>query len=135
MNTITTILGALVLSLTAFVGSYFLSNNNQAVGSVASNEGYYSTTTDATFLVAPSYKVLRVGRGMFGSLIVTTTGSGVINVYDASTTINGGIYGTTTLAHITTSAAGTFTFDTNFNTGLLIETVGIDTGTTTITYK
>jgi len=96
---------------------------------------YQSTTTSATFAVAPAFKLLVDGSGTLGSLIVTTTGTGVINIYDATTTTNGAIYGTTTLAKLTTSAAGTYTFDTVFNTGLLVETVGTNTGSTTITYR
>lgn len=105
------------------------------LGSVSFGSEYQSTTTSQTFAVAPAFKLLVDGSGTLGSLIVTTTGTGVINIYDATTTTNGAIYGTTTLAKLTTSAAGTYTFDTVFNTGLLIETVGTNTGSTTITYR
>ena len=120
------ILGMILLAVVLSQKSY---------GSVSVTDEYNATTTSATFLVAPDFKLIKSGQGTFGSLVVTTTGTGVINVYDATTTVNGGIYGTTTLASLTTSAAGTYTFDTVFIRGLVVETVGANTGTTTITYR
>lgn len=123
---------AVCLSIFAFV---FNIRPNISASSVSLGSEYVSTTTSATFAVAPAFKTLVEGRGTLGSMVVTTTGTGVINVYDATTTTNGAIYGTTTLVKLTTSAAGTYEFDLVFNTGLLIETVGSNTGSTTITYR
>lgn len=122
---------ATILILFAFLDS----RSQNASASIIEGQGYYASSTDATFTVAPGFKVLRIGGGIFGSLVVSTTGSGVINIYDATTTTNGSIYGTTTIAHLTTTAVGTYTYDVTFNRGLLVETVGSNTGSTTITWK
>lgn len=123
---------AICLSIFALV---LQTQKGASFGSVSVGNEYVSTTTSATFAVAPAFKTLVQGPGTLGSIVVTTTGTGVINVYDATTTTNGAIYGTTTLVKLTTSAAGTYTFDMIFNTGLLVETVGTNTGSTTITYR
>jgi len=129
------VLLALAITLSLFAIILNLLVNKQSFGSVVQGSDYHSTTTSPTFAVAPSFKLIKDGSGTLGSLVVTTAGSGSINIYDATTTTNGGIYGTTTLVKLNTATAGTYTFDVAFYTGLLVETVGAGTGTTTITYR
>lgn len=133
MNTLSKILLAIAISLTLIV---LFAQGNRSFSSVSVSSEYYSTTTSPTFAVAPAFKVLKLGGGTLGSAVVTIAGAGgVINIYDATTTTNGAIYGTTTLAKLSTATAGTYTFDVVFNRGLLVETVGANTGTTTITFR
>lgn len=128
------LLATVLLLLVVFGVGY--SNKNVNLGSVTAGNEYNSTTTSPTFAVAPAFKLLKTGSGTLGSLIVTLSASGgVINIYDATTTTNGAIYGTTTLAKVSTATAGTYVFDTVFNRGLLVETVGSNIGSTTITWR
>jgi hypothetical protein len=91
------------------------------VGSIPIANDYVSTTTDSTFYVFPFYKVLKTGSGTFGSVVITNSMAGVLNVYDGTTT-NHLDRATTTLAKFGASAAaGTYTFDTRFMLGLIIE--------------
>lgn len=135
MNNIYKFLLATSITLSVFV-LLVSSNRGMSFSGVTVGNEYNSTTTSPTFTVVPDFKVLKSGSGTLGSLIVTVAGSGgVINIYDATTTTNGNIYGTTTLAKLSTATAGTYVFDTNFSKGLLVETVGLNTGTTTITWR
>jgi hypothetical protein len=107
----------------------------QALGSVARSNEYQSTTTDATF---PTFKVIKSGDGSLAQVTITTAGTGSLTFYDATTTdrtlrTNAA---TTTLAKFQiTTTVGTYTFDSIFRYGLLVETTGSNIGSTTITYR
>lgn len=128
-----------MLSIVFIISVFSISINQprEVRASVARSGEYQSTTTDATFAVAPAFKVIQTGEGTLGSLVVATAGSGVINVYDGTTTdaTKRTKAATTTLIHLTTSVQGTYQLDLVAHDGLLVETVGTQTGSTTITYR
>lgn len=110
---------------------------NSKTGSIMDGQAYNSTTTD-TFgaEIVGAFKVLKVGYGNLGSVVITTSTAGSFNLYDASTTVNGAVYGTTTLAKIGASAAaGTYTFDTTFTKGLVVEFQSTNLASSTITWR
>lgn len=85
----------------------------------------FSTTTSQSMVTATGFQLLRSGSGILGRVIITLPTATTFNLYDATTTVNGGIYGTTTLAKFGSNAgAGTYMFDIPFSRGLIIEYQG-----------
>ena len=129
---------AFVLFVSAFVIGEKISQSNTplTVGSVSRFSEYTSTTTktfNGTSLATPS--VLVLGPGTLGSITITGANTGVINIYDGTSTVTNKQTGTTTLATIPASTvAGTYTFDSLFTNGLVIEEIGL-VPTSTITYR
>lgn len=134
--------GVALLALGFIIAAFF--SQQPAYGSVEIGNNYLATTTAANSLYganATTDYLVRTGGGTFGSLVITGANTGIINIYDATTTSvlkRTGNKATSTI-HIASipasAAANTFTFDVQFNTGLLID---LDTGlmpTTTITYR
>ena len=116
-----------------------------SLGSVGVTDEYYSTSTAANtggFLRATNPTLIKTGQGTLGSVIVLKAGTagGYFNIYNATTTsINKRSGGVATSSIIITSlptdlAAGTYTFDVVFTTGLIVDWSGT-IGTTTITYR
>jgi len=114
------------------------------VGSVQRSNEYFSTTT-AAFINPLITGTVLTGNvepvsGALGSIIHTAAGTGVISIYDATTTNSAFRTGrvassTILLASIpSAAAAGTYTFDAVYKTGLLVVISGT-AGTTTITWR
>ena len=127
------VLGALMIML----ATYLVMNKPVALGSALVGNDYQATTTRAVTGVAlPSYFVLKSAGGSLGSIIITGANTGVINIYDSTTTGMHSLYATTSVAMIPASAAaGTYTFDVDIQRGIVFE---LGTGlmpTTTITYR
>jgi len=120
----------LVLSL----AGVFAENKGARLGSVNFANEYRSTSTLAAF---PNYAVLQSGSGSLGSVVVTLTGTGAFNLYDATSTQTNANWATTTLVSFPANiAAGTYTFDVIFRQGLLLEFTGSGTrASTTITFR
>ena|ERR1035437_785151 len=123
---------AVALSLVACVIA-LRTTGGTVLGSVNTGNEYHSTSTSAGFV---NYSVLQSGNGTIGSVVITMTGTGTIDLYDATSTVTNAAWATTTLAHFGASpTVGTYTFDVIFQKGLLVQ---FGTGTiasTTITYK
>jgi hypothetical protein len=143
-NTIIVGLIALLASLAILIPKLQVARQNQAVGSVTVGNEYVSTST-RTVAGAPLgirtllTKASEAGGppGVFGSVVIPITTSGPINVYDATNTTVLGYEGwaTTTLAAIPVSAiAGTYTFDTIYRKGLVLEVPGT-VATATVTWR
>lgn len=105
-------------------------------------DSYMSTTTSASFCgLAGNFKLLKTGGGTLGSVVITNeSAAGAFNLYDATTTALAGedIYATTTLAVIANSTAeGTYTYDSAFTRGLIVEVANsqLCAATSTITWK
>lgn len=130
----------LCILLTTFTIFTFTKNTQQPqsafFGSVPLGGEYHSTTTRTVAGIAlTSPTVLNTGPGALGSVVITGAGTGVINVYDGTTTTSHSDSATTTIATIPASAAaGTYTFDALYYKGLIIEIVG-SAATSTITYR
>jgi hypothetical protein len=108
----------------------------QELGSVSVSNEYQSVTSTST---PSSPFVFRKGRGTLGSVVITIAGASgdSMTLYDATTT-NATLRtntATTVLASFNSNATvGTYTFDTIFNYGLLLEATS-KMGSTTITYR
>ncbi len=114
-----------------------LNGANKATASVDySAAAYQSTTTrpvSGTAINSPA--ILSLGYGVFGSVIITGTGTGTINFYDATSTAAGTLTATTTLASFPASTAvGTYVFDIQYTKGLVMEVIG-SVATSTVTWK
>ena len=127
------IIGMIFLTAMFSVGFF----TQTAKGSVEfTGAAYQSTTTRPVSGVAlTSPTVLSLGQGVFGSVVITGAATGVINIYDGTTTASHSNRATTTLATFPAStAAGTYVFDVQYLDGLIYEVVGT-VGTSTITWK
>ena len=130
--------------LAAFLVGYTMKRDGGPLGSVGVSNEYSATTTSATanqgsMIITDT--VVRTGNGALGSVVITGANTGVVNFYNATTTDVGkrtGNPATSTILIATlpaSLAAGTYTFDAKFTTGLLID---LDSGlmpTTTVTYR
>lgn len=119
-----------------------------AIGSVTEGQGYTSTTTAST--VASTWTEARTvtgtstRSGIFGSVVITKqTQATTLNIYDATTTDitlrNNVATSSILLASFGTSTpVGTYVFDSNFKTGLIVDPTPIGGGmvaSSTITWK
>lgn len=127
---------AIVLSLFGIGLLLFKGENGLITGSVSPIGVYKSTVTrNHAGTAITNLSVLGTGSCTLGSVIITGAGAGVINIYDATSTVTNAEWATTTLATIpANAAAGTYTFDISAYKGILIETVGV-VGTSTISYR
>lgn len=125
-----------VSALAILIPKLQVSEDSQSLGSVSISESYIATTTndyDGTALA--NLSVLKKSPGQLGSVTITGAAAGVINLYDATSTVTNTEWATTTLVTIPASAAaGTYTLDASFTKGLLYELIGT-APTSTITFK
>ena len=111
-------------------------DNSRGLGSVTQANEYNATSTNSHDGVAlPTLTVIKAGGGALGSVVITGAAAGVINIYDATSTMTNTDWATATLATIPAStAAGTYTYDIVFHKGLMYELVGV-APTSTITWR
>lgn len=126
----------ILLAIVALLGgSYGVTQ----LGSIQDGQAYNATTTLSGFIPGVptgGMKLIKTGGGTLGSVVITKSAAGSLELYDATTTVNGAVYGTTTLASFdATALAGTYTFDVAFSTGLLVVVPAGNLSTTTITYR
>lgn len=130
-------LGAMLLFVGFLFGlSSFQDARNTEASTIIGGE-YQSTITRRmpAGTAITNLTVLKSGAGTLGSVVITGAGTGVLTLYDATSTVTNTEWATTTLATFPAStAAGTYTFDVIFRKGLLIDYSGT-VGTTTITYR
>lgn len=136
-KTITIILSVVVVVLVLFGMVYVNTPKNPEIAASGfSNNDFYSTTTDSTFVIGTSCTNLKIGPGALGGLIVTKTSNAPLYLYDATSTL-WGAYGTTTLMSFVTTTVGNYTgLNASFTKGLLLcmpSTVGV--ASTTITWN
>jgi hypothetical protein len=134
-GTIAFICVAMCLTILAIIS---LSSKKADASLADSSQAYESTTTRTAITGVPYTQLTYIsqGFGTLGSVVITGANTGVINIYDATSTVTNTQLGTTTLAVIPASmAAGTYTFDVRYNRGLVIEVVGGLAPTSTITWK
>lgn len=132
------IVAGLMLATFLLMFAIFDGQSKIASGSVTDGQGYMGTTTSTGTFTSPS--TVRTGAGIFGSVVITGAATGIVNIYDATTTnisLRAASKATSTLVLATfpaSAAAGTYTFDRNFNDGLIIDVIGTSP-TTTVTWK
>ena len=141
MNTITKInpvilfLGA-ALIVAAALFSY--RSSPVSVGSTPRGGEYQGTSTQQTYFNPET--VLLTTSGVLGSVVITGTSGGVVNLYDATTSninFRTGQAATSSLflaSFPANAATGTYTFDRNVYSGLYVSVVGT-IPTTTITFR
>lgn len=110
------------------------------LGSIVTGSSYYSTSTNATWNAPNFVKLLKLGQGEVGSCVITNKDNGGqsnLILYDASTSINGAVYGTSTIANFGSSTPpGTYQIDGVFRYGLLAEVPSTGTiASTTCTWR
>jgi len=137
---------ALFITSVLFISALLLGNSFvQVAGASTPSEAsdYTATSTAASggYGAFTTGRRLKPGAGSFGSIVITGANTGVINVYNATTTdVNKrtGQKATSTIliASIPAStAAGTYVFDASYTDGLYIDLVSGNMPTTTITYR
>lgn len=136
---------AVLLAITLmFAGIVVLFQGAQPVmGSTIQGNDYQSTSTAAgsAYGTIGADKLVKTGQGSLASVIVTGAAAGPILLLDATTTdINKRTGNTSTssilIASIPASlAAGTYTFDVEYTTGLYINLLSGTMPTSTITYR
>ena len=119
-----------------FVNSSF-NSDEPTFGSVG---GEYNATT--TIIGSTNVDTLiKTGAGTLGSVIITTAGNTVFDLFNATTTnvdARTGKLATSTIliaAFPASAAAGTYTFDVAFLYGLYFDVTAGTLGTTTITWR
>lgn len=137
-NIITTV-GVLIILSIVFISYSYKPN---MLGQVAIDESYNSTTTQSTWNnTTGCWRLIKPGFGTLHTINLSlSTSNAKITLYDATTTVNGNIYGTTTLAEIPLGAsAGSYIYKTAFARGLVADFSNGGTcpsiASTTITYK
>lgn len=115
-------------------------NGSSLLGYGSVSEASYSTTTSSSWNTAAAttggFKLLKTGSGMLDSVIITNESAGSFTLYDATTTVNGAVYGTTTLAKVYASMAeDSYHYGTWFNYGLIVEFQSSNVASSTITWK
>jgi hypothetical protein len=98
------------------------------------NETYTSTSTSASNWGTATTRMLKIGNGTLGSVVVTgATIGGTIELRNATSTIDAA---STTIAIFTAGAtSGNYTFDVAFTRGLSVITATGLTASTTITFR
>ena len=136
-----TILVVAIIALVGLAIGWNLKPVEIPVGSVQSGSEYHATTT---YSGVPQLQYLVTGVGTLGSLVVTKAGAATLlnTLYDATTTnanLRAASMATTSIIIAVwpgNMAAGTYTFDTVFYNGLLLDLAsGTGVGSTTITFK
>lgn len=118
------------------------SKSPQSFGSVGVGSSYQATTSSTGRFTVPANLTssTTAANGTLGSIVITGAAAGVINIYDATTTNINLRTGQTATSSIliasfpASTAAGTYTLDENFYTGLIYDVVGT-MPTTTVTYR
>lgn len=142
MSTVQKLILSFAITLTLFaLGFMFVTMKTPKIaeGSVSYASEYHSTTTRTAIagVVMQSYTALGICGSSLGSIVVTGANTGIINLYDSTTTAAHSDYATSTLAVIPASmTAGTYTFDVALtHGGVVFELVSGLMPTTTITCR
>ncbi len=133
------IAGSLLLTALAFV---LFQGTRPVQGSITPTQEYTATTTAANSVYGATVttgRLIRTGQGALGSIVITGANTGIVNIYNATTTdATKRITATSTIlmASIPASAvAGTYTFDVGYTDGLYIDLVSGTMPTSTVTYR
>lgn len=142
MNKFANILTALVLGLSIIVGSFIL-QPKQNFGAVVTGSEYTSTSTaqNSVYGAITGPGRIKSGFGSLGTIVITGANTGIINLYDATTTDvtkrTGNVATSTILiASIPSSlVAGDYVYDVSLSYGLYLDLVSGNMPTTTISYR
>ena len=138
-----TLISVVIMVCFAFSAVLLFVSPKVTVGSTIQGNDYQSTSTaaSAAYGAQTLSVVVKTGQGALGSVVVTGANTGVVNIYDATTTnINNRASSKATSTILIASlpaslAVGTYTFDAEFTDGLYVDNVSGLMPTTTITYR
>lgn len=139
MKALTTnkILAAIAIFAAIVICASLLRPAQVVYGSVSQGSEYQGTTTTAVSFLSD---IALPANQALGSVVITGTATGVINLYDATTSNINLRTGNTSSSSIllatlpASTAAGTYTFDRIVRYGLFVNVVGV-MPTTTITFR
>lgn len=133
---------AVVIALLLVITYLLLPSDQLDLGSVGVTDEYNATTTAASTVLGSTItgqRVIKEGKGTLGSVVITGANTGIVNIYDATTSVASQRAKASSTIHIASipasTAAGTYTFDVVFNDGLLITLLGGNMPTTTVTFR
>lgn len=134
-----------VAILAIFACAYLYTiGTKDALGSVPQGSDYIATTTgEATNYgnTITGSHLIRTGSGSLGSIVITGANTGIVNIYDATTTDitkRAAALSTSTILRASfpaSTVAGTYVLDATFTNGLYVDLVTGKMPTTTITYR
>jgi len=116
---------------------------NKALGSVSVTDEYRATSTASSGIYGAftGDNFVKTGQGTLGSVVITGANTGIVNIYNATTSnvnLRTGNKASSTI-HLASfpanTAAQTYTFDVGFTDGLFIDLESGLMPTTTITYR
>lgn len=127
---------AVSVLLFAFIVLLGLNSAPRAAASVGTGEEYLATTT---YAASTAVRTLKAGYGALGQVTITGANTGVMTLYDATTSdVTKRVLATSSLPVIAdfpaSVAAGTYVFDARFSSGLLLVSSGA-VATSSIMYK
>lgn len=120
-----------------------LQEAGKQLGSVSVSSEYVATSTAANTVYGgfTTGRLIKSGYGTLGQVTITGANTGIVNIYNATTTnvnLRAGNKATSTIliASIPASAAaGTYVFDAQFTDGLFLDLNSGIMPTTTVTYR
>lgn len=99
----------------ALVGAIVANKEEVGLGSIG-NEAYNATSTAA---IADGFSQVKTSSGTLGSVVITGASAQALTIWNATSTTDSA---STTIVTIPAStAAGTYTFDLQFDRGLILE--------------
>lgn len=128
-----------IASLALLLSAYLLvSQSFKVEASTIQGSDYNATTTFAAS--APNERLIKTGSGSLGSVVITGKNTGLMTLYNATTSnvnLRTGNKATSTIMLVdypTNAPEGNYVFDIQFTDGLLlVTTTGV--ATSTITYR
>lgn len=144
MNDFIKILGGAIVAVGIFLVGQGTALQEHQLGSVNQANEYLATSTAASTVYGATITgdtLIKTGQGALGSVVITGANTGVINFYNATTTNVSARTGNTATSTIllasipASAAAGTYTFDVFYTTGLYVDIESGNMPTTTITYR
>lgn len=133
-----------MLLVLVFGLSYILYVVRPAYGSSVQGNDYQATSTAASTMFGATIsgdRLIKTGYGSLGSVVITGANTGIVNLYNATTTnvdLRTGNKATSTIliASIPASlAAGTYVFDAEFTDGLYLDIYSGNMPTSTVTWR
>lgn len=131
---------ALLLGFTSVPAYLYFTQPDPELGSVVTGSDYQATTTYAGHNDADGVILLKTGQGSLGSVVITGANTGLMSLYNATTSNPAAraatkASSTILLADFPAGAATTtYIFDVEFTDGLLLVVSGNE-ATSTITWR
>lgn len=121
----------------------FYNQTHVALGSTIQGNDYQATTTAGSSVYGSitGSKLIKTGYGSLGTVVITGANTGIVNIYDATTTDITKRTGNTATATILIASlpasltTGDYVFDTALSWGLYVDLVSGIMPTTTIAFR